>query len=274
MIRRHAGDQFYLIAQNDHAQLSGRIAVHYGNDSFVRPRAWTETIRAISMHDAGWVEHDDLPTLDKEGLPLDVFETPLELSLRMWHSSVERAAGEADLTRLLVSLHVLGLSGLAAARPRTGREIFELNKFQQREIERQEVMRRNLGLPVDAPLRLGLSERPGALAEEELRQSHQLMQLGDRLSLALCCTTMTFKSIENVAPRAGSAPVTLKLSPAEPAGLQVEPWPFDERHLTFAVPYRAVPARSYSGVEELRGAYAAAEVRELVLTLLAGPERR
>jgi hypothetical protein len=268
MIRRHAGDQFYLIAQNDHAQLSGRIASHYGNHRFARPKAWEQTLRAIAIHDAGWVDHDEAPTLDKQGRPLDVFETPLELSLRLWHSSVARASNEAEFTQLLVSLHVMGLSGLAALRPRTPREVFELNKFQQREIERQEIMRRHLGLPVDAPLRLGLSERPGPPAEEELKQSHQLMQIGDRLSLALCCTTMTFGAIEGVRPGVGGPAVTLKLTPIQPMGLRVEPWPFAEDRLKLAIPYRAVPARRYADARELQRVYGEADVRELAFDLL------
>lgn len=61
MIRRQEADRFYLIAQNDHALLSGQVAAHYGNQRFTRANPATETLRAASLHDCGWPLHDERP---------------------------------------------------------------------------------------------------------------------------------------------------------------------------------------------------------------------
>ncbi|MGE5608375.1 MAG: DUF3891 family protein [Bacillota bacterium] len=269
MIRRHMGEQLYLIPQNEHARLSGQLAAHYGNAQFEKPEPAAETVRAASIHDGGWPIHDERPTLNKEQYPLDVFESPLELAVRVWRESVDRAAGESDYTQLLVSLHVLGLSGYAASRPHTRREIFELNKFQQYEIERQERLRGRLGLATDIPLRLGLAEESPAAAEQKLCYDLGIIQTADRVSLALCCTGLVFPQINGIARGPGEEGVTLNLRQAGERCLEIEPWPFDEPELSVSVPYRVVPSRRYEDEEEFRGIYAAAEGGRLEFTVRA-----
>ena len=88
----------------------------------------------------------------------------------------------------------------------TRQEIFELNRFQQREIERQEALRRRLGLATDIPLRLGLAVSGGVASEEQLRRNHYVLQIADRISLALCCSEMPFDTIGGVTPRVGAGP--------------------------------------------------------------------
>ena len=52
MIRRRVGNEFFLIAQNDHAVLAGQFAAQVGNDQFARPP--DKTIQATALHDAGF----------------------------------------------------------------------------------------------------------------------------------------------------------------------------------------------------------------------------
>ena len=105
----------------------------------------------MRLHDCGWPLHDDEPTLNRDGKPLDVFETTREIALQVWTASVERAAAADRYAGLLVSLHVLSLSVFASSqtqlrarevRPeRAGGTKFAVSKFQHREIERQEDLR-------------------------------------------------------------------------------------------------------------------------------------
>ncbi len=83
MIRRKAGNDFLLITQNDHAILSGKLAEHFGNARFARPQPRQETIDAASLHDCGWPIHDDAPTLNARGEPIDVFESPVALAVQV-----------------------------------------------------------------------------------------------------------------------------------------------------------------------------------------------
>jgi hypothetical protein len=221
----------------------------------------------VAAHDCGWPLHDDRPTLNKDGMPLDVFQTPLDVAIAVWQAGVEKVAGEELYTQLLVSLHVLGLSGFAATRQHDRREQFELNKFQHRQIEKQVELRRQLGLAVDVPLKLGLAVKSDIAAEEQLRRNHNIVQTMDRISLGLCCTELMFEKIEGIVPRAGAAAVTLNFSRSEDFALRVEPWPFDVERIEVEIPYRAVVARKYENDQEFRRAYGDAEQMRLKMTV-------
>src|SRR5690348_13269881 len=148
MIRHRHGDQFLLFTQDDHARLSGALARRWGNLQFARPSPFEPVVEAVAMHDSGWPMHDQQPTLNGQGLPLHVFETPVHISTPVWSESVRLACERGDYCGLLVSLHVMALSALAqshysdpAKRIQFARELFELNKFQQNQIETQETLR-------------------------------------------------------------------------------------------------------------------------------------
>src|SRR5438552_7798164 len=160
MIRREEQGSFLLIAQHDHALISGQLAEQFGNAAFARPQPFENVVRGVSLHDCGWPLHDESPTLNPAGLPLDVFETPREIALKVWTASVERAAAEDAYAGLLVSLHVLNLSVFVTTLAGSAQASFNLDnppdrfamvKFQQRELERQEQLRLKLGLRTDRP---------------------------------------------------------------------------------------------------------------------------
>jgi hypothetical protein len=266
MIRREVGDEFLLIAQHDHALLAGKLAEHYGNTRFAPPDPKLLTQRAVALHDCGWPLHDDAPTLNKNGLPLDVFESPIPLAVKVWGESVERVACEPDYTQLLVSLHVLGLSAFAATNKHSRPDEFELNRFQHAQIERQEALRKRLGLSVDIPLRLGMAVATNIPREEQLRRNHLILQAMDRLSLALCCTEPPFARIEHIVPKIGAAPVSLVFTRVAATTIRVEPWPFDRTSITLPIACRAVPAMTYTP-EAFYQAWAQAPVGELQLTV-------
>src|SRR4051812_34854041 len=178
MIRQRVGDEFLLITQNDHAIFSGFLAKHIGNEQF--ERLAPEVVSAISAHDAGWALHDDEPTLNGAGQPLHVFEMPMGLATKIWSASAQRAAERlGPYAALLVSLHQLALSDIArqhhAAKTRERaappRDLFNLNRFQHSQIERQEALRGELGMRTDIPLQLGLAN-PGAGAREDRLRFH------------------------------------------------------------------------------------------------------
>src|SRR5262245_58167737 len=103
MIRRRVGDEFWLIPQHDHALISEKLAKHFGMDRFAKPQAAT-TVLGISLHDCGWPTHDDCPMLNKDHLPLDVFETSPKIGLSVWTESARRATAQDAYAGLLVSL--------------------------------------------------------------------------------------------------------------------------------------------------------------------------
>lgn len=278
MIRRPAGDSFLLITQVDHATFAGVMAEQLGADWMAEPTPRDEVIAAIGHHDGGWPIHDDEPTLNGHGLPLHVFEINMALATRIWTASVERAAGLGPYAQLLVSLHQLSLSDYAGRshdpsgheRVRSRQDLFELNKFQHRQVEVQEALRRQVGLRTDLPLGLGLAKDGIDPAEDRLTFNFRLLTLCDRLSLQLCCGKELFPTIEDVRPRPGGQAVKMTTRFLSSEVVEVTPWPFKRDGLGMALPCRRVSAAPFESDAALRKAYRAAPMEKIDLVLQRG----
>jgi len=264
-----------MIAQHDHALLAGRFAEHVGDDRFSGPSPRQQVLDGISLHDAGWPLHDDRPTLNPRGEPLHVLEVSMPIAARVWNESVRLAAEKHPYSALLVSLHVLNLSMLARRHDFQPHErarndpadLFELNKFQHRQIEWQEQLRKQLGLRTDLPLRLGQAE-PGTNADEDLlRFNFGLLRLMDSLSLDACASEDLFPEVAGVHPRPGAAPLTLKIGHPGPLALTVDPWPFNVRQILLPINARRVPTGRFESEQELQRMYADAPVETLEICL-------
>ena len=274
MIRHRLGDDFVLITQNDHAQLSGRLAERVGNKLFAAPTPYHETVDGVALHDCGWPLHDDKPTLNAQGQPLHVLESPMSVAVRVWGESVRRASEKNPYSGLLVSLHVLALSSLAQTRDPTpherfkdARDLFELNKFQHKQVEIQQTLRKTLDLRTDVPLQLGLSPRGTGAREDLLLFGYHLLKLTDRISLDACSGEDLFETVEDVCPRPGGDPLTLRIKHPAHFQLTVDPWPFDQPVLAFDVPSRRVPAQKYGSDAEFHRDYFAAPVEAVTITV-------
>jgi hypothetical protein len=277
MIRRDAGaddDHVLLITQHDHARLSGQLARRLGNGRFAPPAPFEEVIEAIAHHDAGWPLHDDAgdgaPTLNRDGVPLHVFEASAALAVQVWSASVARAMDLGDYQGLLVSLHVLNLSGInlvAHAKEASRADLFEINKFQHRQVEIQEELRRRLGLSTDVPRQLGLAAPGTSEAEDRLRFNFRLLTAMDRVSLALCVGRNLFPTMDDVHPRPGEPPAPIRCALPERATMTLDPWPFDRTPLACEVPARRVGRGPYKNVDDFRRAYRAARVEPILLTV-------
>jgi hypothetical protein len=273
MIRRESGNEFLLITQHDHALFAGQLARRLGNAPFGPPAPFEETVEATAHHDAGWPLHDEAPTLNGQGAPLHVFEAPVPLATQVWSASVARAMNLGDYQGLLVSLHVFTLSAINvmnhSANP-SRPDMFEINKFQHRQVEIEEDLRRRLGLQADVPLKLGLAAPGTSEADDRLLFNFRLLTAMDRVSLALCCGKNLFPAITDVRPAPGAAPVPINVTMPDPATMTLDPWPFDQAEMSFEVPARRVGRGPYASVEALREAYGAAKVEGLRLTVRCG----
>ncbi len=233
MIRHQQGNEYFLFTQDDHAQLSGTLAEQIGNAWFAAIQPRKQVIRAIAMHDCGWRLHDQQPTLDAANLPLHVFDTPIPIASRVWTESVRRVREIDAYAGLLVSIHAFGLSAMSYqhyADPRNKRknakELFELNKFQQLQIEVQEQIRASMGLRTDMPLALGLAPAGSGEQEDLLRFHYNLLKAMDQISLAVLCSNKPFATIEEVSPRPGADPIDLRMIYPAQWMVSVSPWPF------------------------------------------------
>jgi hypothetical protein len=277
MIRRRVGNEFWLIAQHDHALLSGQLAQHLGNDRFARPDPREPAITGISLHDCGWPIHDDCPTLSKDRIPLDVFETSPSLGFSVWTESARRASERDPYAGLLVSLHGMALSVFATAQMFDNKQFdmndtrvrFEVNKFQHAQIELQESLRKRVGLRTDIPLHCGIDKDSRDPHEQRLTYNFRLLQAMDKLSLCLCCTKAPFAEVEPLADRPGGQSTTLRVSRPAAEKLVVSPWPFEAAKIDLSIPFRRLPADPFADEQAFRDAYAAASVEQFTAAVVS-----
>lgn len=260
--RRHEGD-ILLIAQHDHALLAGELASHVGNDQFAPPNPYEQTVTGVRLHDCGWPTHDDSPTINDKGEPLDVFESPRDIAIKAWITSAERAAEKDAYAGLLTSLHVLALSVMALDSSMAHESWslddpgarFAIVKFQHRQIEFQETLRQRLGLRTDKPTATKQPKESLQRGEDQLRSNFRLLQVMDMLSLGLCCTKPPVEQTMELHIKPGSDGHKLAMHRAG-NDLHVAPWPFDEKEIELQIPVCRIPDKTYANDADFQHAFA------------------
>ncbi len=218
------------------------------------------------MHDCGWPLHDNQPTLNPRRQPLDVFETPRSIALEVWLRSVDIAVERDPYAGLLVSLHVFGLSIFAVEQGanissswnmKDARARFDINRFQHRMIEIQEILRTKLGLRTDRPLTHGISNDLTDPAEARLKHDFDCLRCMDQLSLSICCTKPPFANIQ---PRS----IRVERNGNE---IRLDPWPFMPNEIETSFVFRRLPAREYTDETELRELFSHAAPEQFTVHL-------
>jgi hypothetical protein len=277
MIRRQVGREYWLITQDDHARVSGVLAEGLGNGRFGAPSS-AAAVLGIGLHDCGWPMHDQDPTLNPQHQPLDVFESPRHIGLPVWEASARLASEKDPYAGLLVSLHGLALSALATGQSPLSRGSwdlsdprarFELNRFQHGMIELQERLRGDLGMHIDRPLKLGLSEESDDPLERQLVYDFRWLQAMDQVSLAICCTKPPFESLSPVLPNLRDRAVIIKVQRPSAGLVMLWPWPFARDMVSVDVPFRRLRAERFADESEFRAAYAAAPIERFTVALQA-----
>jgi Protein of unknown function (DUF3891) len=241
MVVAEGPDEYILYTQNDHGDLAGQFAAHWGNETFSPLKPRDSMVFVAEAHDNGWWHWDINPEVDDQGL----------------------YAG------LIASMHHAGLPqhryGTLPAVPR--RQDEHTQKFiQERELFYKELMAKVATM----------KEYEGVSSSNYLWFNYRMMQVFDRLSLFFCCnfdlekaTTSESQSQQdkdygrafytstiNATPvRFGERDTDLRLTPVSKTKLKVEPFPFDESPLKVSVRGRVIPRRPYKTQEEFRDVY-------------------
>jgi hypothetical protein len=165
-------EEWWLIAQPDHAALSGALAAGFAAQGF--PQVEESVARAIGLHDAGWAifsseaDAGAPPRLDERGCPLPFFEVPPPDFLRAWNRSVEVAEDVCRAGGYIVSRHFAWLGEYRLQVADDPPEIrARIGEFIAQQQARQERLR------PDRPL-------------ERLESLVTVLQFCDLLSLYLC----------------------------------------------------------------------------------------
>ena len=246
IVRYETDGTIVMITQNDHAQLSGLFAAHWGNEQFEKPRPYGSLVRAAMFHDRGWIRYETSPQLNPEtGKTPNYREVPNDKSQLEafewagdWLSSIDPYAG------LMIAKHRTGLwqgrYGVITYPPAIQRGV----------------------LPPSIKDFISLSEAKQKVVAEgvdtsELATNYNLLQVWDMMSLYVCSTEVLKPDRIEPVPLGytGGSAVGMTLTPLEPATIALAPYPFDQPSLTANLIFRRLAQTKFKDSAELQEVY-------------------
>jgi hypothetical protein len=247
MIVRYESDgTIVMIAQNDHAQLSGLFAAHWGNDKFERPRPYGSMVRAAMFHDRGWIRYETGPQLNPQtgktpnyrDVPTDTTQLAAFAWAGNWLTSIDPYAG------LMITRHRTGLwqgrYGVITypAAIERGTLPPHIKEF----IDRSEAEQSRAAAKLDA---------------NELAVNYHLLQVWDMISLYICSNELHKPNRIEPVPTAYSndLKVGMTLIPIETNTIVLDPYPFDLPSLTTNVIFRRLKRSNFKDTAELQETY-------------------
>ena len=269
MVVAEGPNEYILYMQNDHGDLAGQFASHWGNDRFAPLKPRGSMVFVAEAHDNGWWHWDINPEVDEQGVPITFRRTPRERLYEFINKGIDNILQKDLYAGLIASIHHAGLPqhryGTLPAVPRrqdehTMKFINEREPFNQELIARVATMK----------------EYDGANSKDFIWFNYRMMQVFDRLSLFFCCnydleTATTSESqsqgdkdygrafyrsiIDSTPVRFGQEDIELALRPVGKTRLVVDPYPFDVSPLKVTVRGRRLPRRPFRSQEEFQETY-------------------
>lgn len=255
---------YRLITQNDHGDLAGQFAAHWGNDDFARLEPYHSMVLAAEAHDNGWWHWDVNPSVDDKGVPLAFTQTPREIRSQFYGKGIDGVVDKDLYAGLIVSMHGVGLPQQRyGTMPSMTKRVDEYSlKF----IEEREPSHRVMMDKVAA-----MEQYAGANSREWIWFNYRMMQVFDRLSLYFCANfdivsvpeTGAHSSgkgyygpiIDPTPIRYGTKDGVVRLRALDPTTAVADPYPFDESPLKLGVRGRLIPRVAYKSQEDFRETY-------------------
>lgn len=236
MIVTADGDSLLLVAQDDHAHLSGDLAAAVAPGSAALALDRSAVVSAARVHDNGWREADAVPEVDDEGLPRTFLSLPDAPYEAVWRRGIERAAALDPLTGLLVGLHGARFFGF--------RRSEGMHRLLAEERTRQD--------RVLAELSLGgaSSDLPAAV-----QAPSDLIAFLDAVSLQAC------GALGDVVTQEVAG--TLMTCTRHGNRLVVEPWPFEGTGFEVQAPAKRLRRSRWESAAGLRAELSAAPIEPL-----------
>jgi hypothetical protein len=263
IVRERPDGSLMLIAQTDHAKLSGQCAAHWGNGAFAQPRPNEAVVRAAMFHDSGWYDYEASPTIAPEtGKPLNFLQVA-------WGKPQRRAFEWAIdwMTR------IDPYSGLLVSKHRTGLQRGRYDKVAHPKFFNTQ------NLPDDNEDFLARNEEAQAAQlrnydEAEFWTNYQLLQAFDLISLFLCNKDVVDDYIEPVPTSydSRSPPAKLALNTVEGNRIAIEPFPFDVNPLRVQLIRRELKRNAFPDAAAFRAAYFQAIPQAVEFTLCGRPQ--
>ncbi|MBA3945415.1 MAG: DUF3891 family protein [Herpetosiphonaceae bacterium] len=247
MLIQTEGDTLVIVRQTDHMAQVARIAEQWGNTSFPPPEHLEETVRAAGLHDNGWRDWEEHPTLiPTTQRPRNLSEIEPPVHAAFYGAGVERAVAIDPYTGLLVSLHAAVLyAGVEGWDPQTLVPPLrpEAPTVERTFIEEQITLQRQLRTQLAQTSHYAAAVEPARLWPAYLR-----LRTWDRLSLFFVYFGMRDQVLDHVPASDGETTIAVRNIGERTA--TVDPWPFQEDEATFPVLAVRVPDRPYSSGDE------------------------
>ncbi|HWO40909.1 MAG TPA: DUF3891 family protein [Candidatus Eisenbacteria bacterium] len=276
MIVAEGPKEYRLITQNDHGDLAGQFAAHWGNERFARLNPYASMVLAAEAHDNGWWHWDVNPSIDENGAPIAFTQTPREIRSSFYGRGIDGVVEKDLYAGLIVSMHGVGLPQQRyGTMPSMTKRVDEYSlKF----IEAREPTHRDLMAQVAQ-----MEQYAGANSSDRIWFNYRMMQVFDRLSLFFCANFDVVSVpvtgahsagkgyygpiIDPTPTRFGDEDGVLRLLPIDKETVAADPYPFDESPLRVRVRGRLIPRIAYKNQQEFRETYgkAAREVFEFTL---------
>jgi hypothetical protein len=221
MIVRDRGDDWQVVLQIDHEDLSGAFA-----------RAWADRgarhgslAIAAARHDDGWAVWERAPVVEAEtGKPVNFLDVDISSHLAFYRACIAAVTEHDPYAGLLVSMHGAGIyqqrygrdPALGLSRAAAAQELVDAFVAEQEG---------------------GYDARVAAagVSDEERWRDYELLQLYDRLSLYFC-----MRDVEGD----GAGPLELQgytLELLAPWRVRMDPYPFAESPAPFELVRRLMP---------------------------------
>jgi hypothetical protein len=248
IVRKQADGSLVLIAQTNHAELTGLFAANWGNDTFAQPRPFQSVVRAAIYHDAGWYRYEAAPAYDLATKSTPNFHQvpadPTQLAAYQW--AIDWLTDIDPYAGLLISRHRTGLwseryQTLSHPPPPPRRPLSELvTQFMTRNEGRQEAALKSLD-------------------RDEFQTNFHNLQVWDLLSLYLCGAEPRPETFELVPTgyrqRDG---VRMSLEPRDGGRIAITPYPFAVRPLKVCYAYKLLATHDFPTKAAFLDAYYAA----------------
>ena len=277
MIIAENSENYRMITQNDHGDLAGQFAAHWGNEQFARLKPYQSMVLAAEAHDNGWWDWDVYPSVDEQGVPLPFTRTPREIRSGFYGRGIDNVIGRDLYAGLMVSMHGVGLPQKRYGTMPTMAD--RQDEFSQRFIAEREPTHKVLIEKIRKS-----EQYAGMDSQEQIWLNYLMMQVFDRLSLFFCAnfdlTTVPptgahtagkgyyGPSVKPTPVRLGEEDTEIKLRAVDPKTVVVEPYPFDQSPLRVSVRAKLIPRIAYKSQEEFREAYAKAQREQFEFTLM------
>jgi hypothetical protein len=222
-----------LIAQPDHAALSGRVMELWVTRGLPGHERRDSILHAVYEHDNGWREVDAAPLVGADGRLLDFVTAPIEVRQGIWPRGARRLAAD-PIAAALVAEHA----------------IYIYRRFQGDPAWREFFTEMAL-------LRTEFAAGAG-LSLDDLARDYFFLRAADLISLVFCAGWTEPQQIGDCLIRLDAGDVV------------VTPDPFEGRAVPLEVPARALPNRPFRSPAEAESLFRTAGMTGVIGTVRGG----